>query len=132
MTLSLQKSFELLDRAKKVVPAQTHTFSKGFYSFVEGQYPVFAESAKGSKFYDVDGNEFIDYMAALGPIILGYSNDSVNDAIKVSTQAAMVLAVDEELGHNLCRVVLSSCPGGTITSRLKVQICKGKVVDVKN
>ncbi len=109
MTLSLQKSFELLNRAKKVVPAQTHTFSKGFYSFVEGQYPVFAESAKGSKFYDVDGNEFIDYMAALGPIILGYSNDSVNDAIKVQLEKGSIFSLphplEVESAELMCEII---------------------------
>ena len=81
MNPNLNKSFEFLDRAKRTLPAQTHTFSKGFHSFVEGVYPVFAEKAKGSHIFDVDGNEYVDYMAALGPIILGYSDPTVNDAI---------------------------------------------------
>lgn len=109
MTLSLKKSFEFLGRAKKVLPAQTHTFSKGFHSFVEGQYPVFVDSGKGSKFYDVDGNEFIDYAAALGPIILGYSYQSVKDAIKKQLEKGSIFSLphtlEVESAELMCKII---------------------------
>ena len=93
MDLRLTKSFKLLDRAKKVLPAQTHTFSKGYRSFVEGIYPIFVERGKGSHIFDVDGNEFIDYMSALGPIILGYSYDYVNNAIKKQLEDGTIFSL---------------------------------------
>ena len=80
-SLIFKKSKELLKRANKVLPAQTHTFSKGHKSFVDGAYPIFVEKAQGSHFFDVDGNEFIDYLCGLGPITLGYNYKPVNDAI---------------------------------------------------
>ena len=43
-------------------------------------YPFFGSRAKGSKFWDVDGNEFIDYMCAYGPMILGYGHPAVDEA----------------------------------------------------
>lgn len=93
----LTKSFELLKRAKDVLPAQTHTFSKGYRSFVEGIYPVFVEKANGSHFFDVDGNEYIDYMAALGPIILGYSFPSVTEAIKKQVDDGSIFSLPHKL-----------------------------------
>lgn len=109
MTISLKKSFEFLDRAKKVLPAQTHTFSKGFRSFVEGQYPVFVDHAQGSKFYDVDGNEFIDYAAALGPIILGYSYQSVKDAISKQLEKGSIFSLphtlEVESAELMCEII---------------------------
>ncbi len=110
--MNFEKSLETLERAKKVIPAQTHTFSKGYKSFVEGVYPIFVKNAKGSKFFDVDGNEFIDYMAALGPIILGYSYDSVNNAIKEQLEAGSIFSLPHYLEVNaaelLCEIVHGS------------------------
>ena len=60
----------------------SQTFSKAPYSYVEGVYPVYLQGGKGSHVYDVDNNEFIDYVLALGPIILGYAYPAVNRAIK--------------------------------------------------
>lgn len=81
LTLKITNSNSLKERAKKVIPHQTGTFSRSASHFIEGVYPVYVESAQGSHFTDVDGNEFIDYLCALGPITLGYNYKAVNDAI---------------------------------------------------
>ena len=81
MSLNLENSNKLKERAKKVIPHQTGTFSRSASHFVEGIYPVYVESAQGSHFTDVDGNEFIDYLCGLGPITLGYNYKAINDAI---------------------------------------------------
>jgi glutamate-1-semialdehyde aminotransferase len=94
---NLTKSFEFLKRAKKVLPGQTHTFSKGYYSYVEGSYPVFVERGKGSHLFDVDGNEYIDYILALGPIILGYSYDVVNEAVKKEMENGTIFSMPHKL-----------------------------------
>ena len=44
-------------------------------------YPITVRRALGSKIWDVDGNEYIDYLAAYGPIILGYREDEVDEAV---------------------------------------------------
>lgn len=111
MTLNLTKSFEYLDRAKKVLPAQTHTFSKGYRSFVEGKYPVFVTRGKGSHIFDVDGNGFIDYMAALGPIILGYSYDSVNNAIKKELENGSIYTLPHILEVEAAELMSEIIPG---------------------
>jgi glutamate-1-semialdehyde 2,1-aminomutase len=112
LALTFKKSFKLLDRAKKVLPAQTHTFSRGYSCFIEGHYPVFASHGKGSHFFDVDGNEFIDYMAALGPIILGYSNDNVNQKIKNQIDCGTVFSLPHKLeveaAELMCKLIPSA------------------------
>lgn len=45
------------------------------------EYPICFEKGKGSHLYDVDGNAYIDYVAGMGPLILGYSPDAVNEAV---------------------------------------------------
>ena len=79
--MNIKKSNSLKERARKVVPHLTGTFSRSASHFVEGVFPVYAQSASGSHFTDVDGNEYLDYLCALGPITLGYNYKPVNDAI---------------------------------------------------
>lgn len=108
--MNFQKSYDLLDRAKKVLPAQTHTFSKGHKSFVDGAYPIFVERAKGSHFFDVDGNEFIDYVAALGPIILGYNHEPVVSAIKNQLDNGSIFSLPHRLEVEAAELMCNTIP----------------------
>ena len=81
MSPEISNSNNFKRRANEVIPHQTGTFSRSASHFVEGVYPAYIESANGSHFTDVDGNEFIDYLCGLGPITLGYNYKPVNDAI---------------------------------------------------
>jgi glutamate-1-semialdehyde aminotransferase len=49
--------------------------------FIDGEYPIFLESAKGCRITDVDGNEFIDFLCGYGPVILGYREPEVDEAV---------------------------------------------------
>jgi len=66
------KSIEWLERARKVIPSATQTYSKGHKYYCEGSAPNFYLSAKGSKLFDVDGNAYLDWCMGLGASILGY------------------------------------------------------------
>ncbi|HVS39010.1 MAG TPA: aminotransferase class III-fold pyridoxal phosphate-dependent enzyme [Gemmataceae bacterium] len=76
----LARSQELLARAKKVIPGCAQTFSKGHNQHVQGVAPVFLLRGKGARVWDVDGNEYIDYIQGLLPNILGYAHEEVNGA----------------------------------------------------
>ncbi len=78
--LNLAKSQEWLARSKEVIPGCAQTFSKGYTQYVEGAAPLFLERGKGCRVWDVDGNEYIDYVQGLLPNILGYANEEVNVA----------------------------------------------------
>ena len=74
-SLDTTKSQELFERAKKVIPGgsnQAHRIVEPF---------PFLTAGKGSKIRDIDGNEYIDYHAAFGPIILGYHYPTVDRAV---------------------------------------------------
>ncbi len=77
-----KKSDEWYDRAAKVIPAGVY----GHLGPAEGQFipvnrwPRFSEKAKGTYFWDVDGNQYIDYMCAYGPNVLGYCDEDVDAA----------------------------------------------------
>jgi glutamate-1-semialdehyde 2,1-aminomutase/spore coat polysaccharide biosynthesis protein SpsF len=81
-TRSLARSLELLAKAQSLIPSATQTLSKGPTQYVQGVAPVFLARAKGSHVWDVDGNEYIDYPMALGPIILGHAYPPVDQAVK--------------------------------------------------
>lgn len=78
---SLEKSIFWWSRAKKVIPSCTQTFSKGTTQYVKGVAPIYLMRGEGSHVFDVDGNEYIDYPMALGPVILGHNYPAVNQAI---------------------------------------------------
>jgi glutamate-1-semialdehyde 2,1-aminomutase/spore coat polysaccharide biosynthesis protein SpsF len=69
-----------LGRAREVVPGAAQTFSKSSSQYVQGVSPVFLKRGKGCRVWDVDGNEYIDYVQGLLPNILGYAHDEVNAA----------------------------------------------------
>jgi len=81
MKLTINKSLELWERAKKCVPLGVHTLSKSPLLATLGAYPIFFDSAKGCRVWDVDGNEYIDYTQCLGPIILGYGDERVAEVV---------------------------------------------------
>jgi glutamate-1-semialdehyde 2,1-aminomutase len=76
----LGRSRELLARAQKVIPGAAQTFSKGRNQYVQGVAPVFLQRGQGCRVWDVDGNEYVDYVQGLLPNILGYAHEGVNAA----------------------------------------------------
>src|SRR5271157_665917 len=77
----IEKSNAWLERAGKVIPGSAQTFSKGANQHVRGVAPVFLAKGKGCRVWDVDGNEYIDYIQGLLPNILGYAHEEVNAAV---------------------------------------------------
>ena len=76
------KSRELFNRATKVIPSGIYGHlgpAEGLFIPVS-KWPLFAEKAKGSYMWDVDGNKYIDYMCAYGPNVLGYCDPDVDAA----------------------------------------------------
>jgi len=78
--LKITKSLKLFEQAKKLVPGGVLGARKPS-DFIEGEYPIFLEYGKGCRLTDVDGNEYIDFLCGYGPIILGYREKEVDDAV---------------------------------------------------
>jgi glutamate-1-semialdehyde-2,1-aminomutase len=78
----LSRSQELKGRSAAVIPGGSQTLSKGPTQFVQGVAPNFLVRGEGSHVWDVDGNQYIDYPMALGPIILGHGYPAVVEAVK--------------------------------------------------
>jgi glutamate-1-semialdehyde aminotransferase len=78
--LKLARSMSLFEEAKKLVPGGVAGIRRP-YNFVPGEYPIFFDHGKGGRVVDVDGNEYIDFLCAYGPIIIGYREDEIDDAV---------------------------------------------------
>lgn len=78
----ITKSDELYARATGLMPAYAQTLAKGPTQYVNGAAPKYLQRGKGARVWDVDGNEYIDYNAGVGPVSLGYAYEPVDDAIR--------------------------------------------------
>ncbi len=107
--VQLRKTAALKKQAEKMIPSCTQTFSKGPTQFVQGIAPVFLEKGQGSHVWDVDGNEYIDYAMALGPIILGYNYPAVIKAVKKNLENGITFTLphkaEVELAELLCKII---------------------------
>lgn len=102
-------SEDLWARASRLIPAGTQTLSKGPDQFVRGVTPKYLKRGSGSHVWDVDGNEYIDYPMALGPILLGYDYGPVNEAvirqIKDGTTFTLMHPLEVEVAELLASVI---------------------------
>jgi glutamate-1-semialdehyde aminotransferase len=78
--LNITRSLELFEEAKTLVPGGVLGARKPG-DFIMGEYPIFLEYGKGCRLTDVDGNEYIDFLCGYGPIILGYREEEVDNAV---------------------------------------------------
>jgi len=106
---SYAKSNELLERELKVSPLAAQTFSKSYRYFCKGVSPSYIDHAKGCYVYDVDGNKFVDFICALGPITVGYNDKRVNAAVakqlKKGASFSLQSPLEVELAEKISKVV---------------------------
>lgn len=76
-----KKSNELFERALKVIPNGIYGHFSPAPLIPVSAYPFYIDRAEGSRIIDVDGNEFIDYMCAYGPMVIGYKNKTIEKAV---------------------------------------------------
>jgi len=107
----MKNSTKYLNRAKKLIPALSQTFSKAPSSYVEGIYPTYLARGNGSHVFDVDGNEYIDYVLGLGPIILGYNYSKVNKAILKQLKNGISFSIPHYLEVELSEKISKIIPG---------------------
>lgn len=107
--MNFQRSKELLERELKVSPLAAQTYSKSYRYFPRGIAPSYMERGEGCFIYDVDGNRFIDFMCALGPVTVGYNDVTVNEAVikQVGRFASGSLQseIEVELAEKICEII---------------------------
>lgn len=107
--MKITESLNLREKAKEIIPNCSQTFSKSVLQFVQGVAPVFLDRGDGSHVWDVDGNEYIDYAMALGPIILGHNyskvTSEVNKILKKGTTFTLPHSLEIKLAELLCDII---------------------------
>lgn len=108
--LNITKSNKIFNNAKKLIPGGSQTFSKSPSQFVQNFSPKYLRKGKGSEVWDVDGNKFIDYVMGCHPLILGYSDKDVNDAVKKQLDLGSTFSLMNELEVDVSKLLVDSIP----------------------
>lgn len=105
---SYNKSIEAFKEASKLMPGGVNSPVRAFKSVKMN--PIFMKSGKGSKIYDIDGNEYIDYVLSWGPLILGHTNDRVVEAIKKVAELGTSFGAPTITENELAKLVIERVP----------------------
>lgn len=99
-----QVSSQLFEKAKEYFPGGVNSPVRAFRSV--GGTPIFIEKGKGSHIWDVDGNEYIDYCASWGPLILGHANDNVLNKVDKIMRNGTSFGAPTRLENELAELIL--------------------------
>lgn len=100
------KSKFLFEKAKTLMPGGVNSPVRAFQSV--GGTPLFFKKGKGSKIYDEDGNEYIDFCNSWGPLILGHCNKKIEDAIVETVQNGTTFGAPTALENQLAELIISN------------------------
>src|SRR3990172_13300001 len=87
------QSMALYARATQLIPGGTQLISRRPSRVAYGVSPVYAARAKGARFWDVDGFEYIDWISGVGSILLGYADPVVDDAVREQIATGTIYSV---------------------------------------
>jgi len=108
MALNHKKSRELFNKAKRIIPGGVNSPVRAFKAV--GGNPIFISSAKGSKIYDVDGNEYIDYVLSWGPMILGHAHPTIIKALQKAAEKGTSFGAPTPLEVELAQMIRKAYP----------------------
>ena len=104
----MKRSAELFDRACRVIPGGVNSPVRAFGAV--GGKPVFFASGNGSRLHDVDGREYIDFVASWGPLILGHAHRSVEEAVAGALRSGTTFGAPTEQEVELAELVRDMVP----------------------
>lgn len=103
-------SQQLHEKASKVIPLGSQTFSKSKTQYPHGVSPYFIKRGKGSHVWDADGNEYIDFVNALAAITLGYNDPDVTNAVKAQLEEGTIFSLPHELEIKVAEKIVEMVP----------------------
>ncbi len=108
MHKDFSKSISYFSESKKFIPGGVNSPVRAFKSV--NADPVFIEKGKGSKIYDVDGNEYIDYVGSWGPLILGHSYPKVIESLHRQLEKGTSYGAPTVMETELAQLITSALP----------------------
>ena len=106
--MDYSRSVHFFQEAQKFIPGGVNSPVRAFKSV--GTDPLFIKNASGPRIYDVDGNEFIDYVGSWGPMILGHCHPKVVSAVKSAVDNGCSFGAPTELEITLAEMVIKAVP----------------------
>lgn len=107
---SFTRSEQLLERALACIPLGTQTFSKSITQYPRGISPYFIARGDGSRVWDVDGNEYIDFINGLASISLGYNDPDVDAAVKRQIENGVIFSLPHRLEMEVAERIVDMVP----------------------
>jgi len=105
-----KKSEELLEKALKLIPLGSQTFSKSITQLPFGVSPYFVEKAKGAYFWDIDNNKYLDFSNALASVTLGYCDPDVDSAVKKQMEYGVTFSLPHTLEVDVAKMLIDAIP----------------------
>jgi glutamate-1-semialdehyde aminotransferase len=107
---SVERSWELYDRAVGVIPMATQTHSKAPREALRGVEPCYLVRGEGCRVWDLDGNEYIDFRNGLGPVSLGYRFSAVDEAVRRQLDSGIVFSYPHPLEVEVAEKLVDVIP----------------------
>lgn len=110
MSTRYRRSEELLEQALRVIPLGSQTFSKSITSLPFGISPYFVDHARGSRLWDVDGNEYVDFVNGLACVTLGYCDPEVDAAVRQQMESGVTFSLPHRLETDVAEMLVDMIP----------------------
>ena len=106
----ITNSNKLYKKAIKIIPGGSQTFSKGPSQFTNNFAPKYLKKGKGCKVWDEDGNCYIDYVMGCQPLILGYSDRDINEAVSKQLKIGSTFSLMNKLEIEVAELLVKHIP----------------------
>lgn len=110
MSERYKASEAFLERALRAIPLGSQTFSKSKTQLPFGVSPYFVDHAKGSRLWDIDGNEYIDFVNALASVTLGYCDPDVDSAVRRQMESGVTFSLPHRLETEVAEILIEMIP----------------------
>lgn len=110
MSHRYKRSEEMLKRAERTIPLGSQTFSKSKTQYPYGVSPYFIQRAKGCRVWDVDGNEYIDFVNSLASVTLGYNDPDVTAAVRAQLEEGVIFSLPHPIEMQVAEKIVEMVP----------------------
>lgn len=104
------QSEAMLARAERTIPLGSQTFSKSRTQYPLGVSPYFITKGKGARVWDVDGNEYIDFISSLCAITLGYNDPDVTEAVRAQIEDGVIFSLPHPVEAEVAELIVEMVP----------------------
>ena len=118
--LNLERSKKLFTHALEIIPGGTNTNAKRVYNLLDVEsFPAYIERGNGAYVWDIDGNKYIDYIAALAPINIGYNHPRINVRIIEQLEKGSLFSLPSPNEVELSEMLIEKIPCAEMVKIMK-------------